>query len=162
MNKIIAAGLCFLPYLANVAKADHPTNHVETLQQQINDSKFFEKYKITNPSLCSTLIKYRTAAILRDIDHLYFIRTEAFKKIVSREVFETQLLNNVKMPTKIFYSDNQSIVTGDTAELNAYYLQTDGNRDYVIKSCDSWKFDAKRRQWSLVSNSLSWGSSIVK
>lgn len=162
MNKLFTVWLCFLPYLANTCNADLPPSQEEILQLQKNDSKFFDKYKITNSLLCLALIKYRTAAISRDVNYLYSVRLESFKKVVSREVFETQLLNNVKMPKKILYSENQNIITDDTAKLNAYYFQTDGKFDYVITSCDQWKFDAKCKQWSLVSNSLSWGSSIVK
>lgn len=162
MNKLLVLGLCFLPCLSNLCIADLPPSQEEILQLKKNDSRFFRKYEITSPSLCLALIKYRTAAISRNVDHLYSIRTESFKKVVSREVFETQLLNNVKMPTEILYSEKQSIVTDDTAKLNVFYFQTDGKFDYVITSSDQWTFDAKHKQWLLVSNSLSWGSSIVK
>jgi hypothetical protein len=162
MNKLIIIGLIFLPCLSNFCNADLPPSQAEILQLKKNDSRFFREYEITSPLLCLALIEYRKAAISRNVDHLYSIRTEPFKKVVSREVFETQLLNNVKMPTEILYSKNQSIVTEDTAKLNVFYFQTDGNFDYVITSTDQWKFDTKHKQWLLVSNSLSWGSSIVK
>lgn len=133
-------------------------NKVDIIDQ---DRDFHSRMLLMYPDFYKELMKFRKAVLTRDLNHMYEIRTDLYKKTVTPDYFVNKLMRDEKFPSEVYFSFTNSKIQKDRITIRAFYVMIDPKFTYCNESNDQWKFDQNTNSWRFVGNQVSWGSPIV-
>lgn len=165
MNKIFKCfcSVCFLFLVSGRAedeKAWYSSYKVNSLQKE--KEAFEKKVSTLNARLLIDIKTFNSALIEKDYDTLYDYRTIEFRKIVSRKVFEKSIHSEYNAIVVIYNSPKNIEINKETATITTYYVVEASKFRYVVSTSDIWRYADDFKKWRFVSNTLPWGSQLVR
>lgn len=161
MNKYLRQIIAVFILFACLIKADTEKKWYSQLKLDVIEKEnagFSKNLKKNNIELLRALNRFGVALIEKDYDVLYGYRSDEYKKIVSRKVFEKTVHSESDAPVAVYYSLIGSMIDHRKATIYTYYVQEKREFKYVVTTIDNWKYDEIMKKWVFVSNTLSWGS----
>lgn len=159
MNKLILV-TCLLGIASCHGKKWYSTISKDEIIR--GNTQFIKEGKIKNNQLLNQLDNFKNALISRDLDALYGFRTKEYQKVVSKDIFKSEIIGGTKLPSESYFSMSGSVIEKTSALIETYYVLDENEYEYSLKTVDKWVFDEVQAKWLFVSNSLSWGSSVIQ
>jgi len=127
----------------------------------IQDRDFRNEVSVKYPQFFEELVKFRSAVLRKDLNHLYSIRTDLYKKTVALDYFLTKLMKNEKLPSEVYFSLVNLETNKDKINIKVFYVMKDADITYCNESKDEWRYENQTMEWKFIGNQVSWGSPIV-